>query len=668
MVNFVTSNFRVDMAIDLAGRFSRGDDSVFYIFAAKPIPYANDSTVEPIVNSIESISYGAYRNMIFGKLISEDDVLPMIRNIPWQTGKVFASYDHRAVDLETKDFYCVHPEGSDYHVFKCLSNNAGSVSTVAPLRSETTPDDEYYLTSDGYQWKFMFSVSSTLYNKFATSKFIPVVEDEDVKSSSVSGSIESIEISDAGRNMDTFASGRFTDVAVAGNNQILTVFTGVNTALMSFMIDSISGTITSGQGVQVKQGVVIIASGSIYRVTSQMIEVILTDEQSEFVYADGMTLFTDTGEAVTSSVVKTYTNPMSSNVGFYNGCTIYLSSGTGAGQTRQIANYFTSGNERRVLIDAPFDPSPSLSTQFEISPRVEINGDGTGASAIVKMDRFSNSVASVEILGKGVGYSYADVTIASNVSSSSTMMASLTAIISPPGGHGSNVFSELYATAVGIGSQFDSTDHTTSNDYRMVGIVKNPLFDNLELTMSTSSLIFLPGEQVYQPSTNARGKVSGRSGNVLTLDDVYGIFESAEVTGQTSGSVSTINQISRDQTIFDQRYKYQVEMVHSGFEGGGFLEDETVTQDITNASGFVHSVAPGLISLINVRGNFAISDDGSGTMETFTGQTSGAVAKLIGVSLPEMKPFSGDVVHIQQFSPINRQADQSERIKVILKV
>jgi hypothetical protein len=148
----------------------------------------------------------------------------MIRNVSWTSGTVYDMYDDTVPNLETKNFFVVSPESTNYHVFKCLNNNTRSPSTSQPLFSETSADDETYITNDGYQWKYMFSVNASTYSKFATSEYIPVVPNANVTANAVVGSINSIVITNAGSQYNSYATGNIKESAIGGN----TLFYGLS--------------------------------------------------------------------------------------------------------------------------------------------------------------------------------------------------------------------------------------------------------------------------------------------------------------------------------------------------------------------------------------------------------------------------------------------------------
>jgi hypothetical protein len=70
--------------------------------------------------------------------------------------------------LEESNFYVLT---EDYNVYKCLDNNNNARSTAKPLGTSTSP----ITTSDGYVWKFMYTVPINLRNKFLSEDQMPVV-------------------------------------------------------------------------------------------------------------------------------------------------------------------------------------------------------------------------------------------------------------------------------------------------------------------------------------------------------------------------------------------------------------------------------------------------------------------------------------------------------------
>ena len=210
---------------------------------------------------------------------------------------------------------------------------------------------------------------------------------------------------------------------------------------------------------------------------------------------------------------------------FYDTCTILITSGAATGESRTITNYV--GSSREITLNTGFNNTVEPGDQFEITPTALVFDTGASkqtnciARAIISSTT-SNSVSKVEILDAGRGYRSAVVAIPTpNVVSSLTGFAnaSLRAVISPPGGHGFDVEEELYARHVCISVKFDQNESgyiSADNDYRQLGVLKNPLFANVHIVTDPAEQVgnFAIGERVfsYTPSVLA-GTAAVTSGN-----------------------------------------------------------------------------------------------------------------------------------------------------------
>lgn len=202
-----------------------------------------------------------------------------------------------------------------------------------------------------------------------------------------------------------------------------------------------------------------------------------------------------------------------SNTDFYEGCVLKIITGDGAGQYRKITSYSQISGYNVVNIDEPFLTTPSVST-FEISPEIIITGDGrqtinAEARALINTNS-SNSIYKIEILNKGKDYRLASANTYINPIakiSNSTNQADLRVIYSPKGGHGYDAESELYATTMGISVKFSNNENgqiSTDNDFRRIGLLKDPLFNDVKLTYDVSSFSgsFADTEEIIQAKLN----------------------------------------------------------------------------------------------------------------------------------------------------------------------
>ena len=194
-------------------------DANFYVFAGKILPFDNDQTPPSPNNSVRQSYYLANEDMIFAKRVTSDDVYPMIRRIDWESEKVYDIYDDSDPNLHEKDFYVVSQEGPVYSVFKCLSNNDGQPSIQRPLLSQTSASDELYQTTDGYIWKYIYSVDDFIFNRFSTSDFMPYEPDSDVENEAIEGTVDNMIIIDGGVGYNVYTRGIVEQINVQGDSQ-----------------------------------------------------------------------------------------------------------------------------------------------------------------------------------------------------------------------------------------------------------------------------------------------------------------------------------------------------------------------------------------------------------------------------------------------------------------
>ena len=458
----VTTNFNVESAASFVSSFANND---YFVFAGKHTPYpGSDAILTTPNNSVKSTNLDVYDNMIFAKRISSSDVVHVVPKYLWSSNTFYYKYDHTDGDLYTKRFYTVVDDSTEYNVYKCLFNNSNTTvnvnSTVAPSVKTVDP----IVTGDGYIWKYMYSVSKTQYEKFATTNYVPVIANTTVEAGATPGSIEVIDIVTRGRGYDNYIANavfRTTDLSVGG-------------------VDTIYGA-------------------------------------------------PDTAEAEDD---------------YYRGGVIKItnSSAGAAGQYRRIVDYRGVGGQKIFTLNTPFAPAPAAGDEYEVYPYVYIWGDGTESTAAegrAIIDSAANSIVEIEMLSVGVGYRYGEsyagktsdtipITInsafidlpASIANSAGFTAATLQPIVSPVGGHGSDPLTELGAKRVCISTKFTNSEGgtiTTENDFRQVGIIKNPLYTNVDLILRAANTVggnFSIGETVYQfKQFKLLGNVSVTSSN-----------------------------------------------------------------------------------------------------------------------------------------------------------
>jgi hypothetical protein len=105
--------------------------------------------------------------------------------------------------------------GGYYHIYKCVDNANGTISTQVPDLRETYS----FTLSDGYTWRYIYSVSSSNFAKFATDDYLPVYPNNSLTAAAYNHSgIDKVVISNTGSDYRTYHDG--------------TVLSAVNTTLI----------------------------------------------------------------------------------------------------------------------------------------------------------------------------------------------------------------------------------------------------------------------------------------------------------------------------------------------------------------------------------------------------------------------------------------------------
>jgi len=147
-------------------------------------PFIPSSTTDIPGAPSENFRYELHvrRDLLTAKKIKPSDVSYVVRRIDWTSNTVYDIYDDAietttgygygpaysgATRLEDADFYVLT---TDYNVYKCIDNNEDSPSLYMPTGTTT----DVFSTSDGYRWKFMYSIPVSLRNRFLSSEHMPV--------------------------------------------------------------------------------------------------------------------------------------------------------------------------------------------------------------------------------------------------------------------------------------------------------------------------------------------------------------------------------------------------------------------------------------------------------------------------------------------------------------
>ena len=141
-----------------------------YLTYGKSLPWSNEDQPNT-ANSSVSTEYEIWDNMIGAKKVTGSDMRHVIPRYNWTLNTDYTAYSDTDTDLYNSNtkFYVVT---SQNHIFKCLSNNSSSNSTVEP--STLNFNTATTIVQDGYVWKYMYSLTDQDLLRFTTPDYIPV--------------------------------------------------------------------------------------------------------------------------------------------------------------------------------------------------------------------------------------------------------------------------------------------------------------------------------------------------------------------------------------------------------------------------------------------------------------------------------------------------------------
>tara|TARA_Y100000996_G_scaffold414525_1_gene405668 strand:- start:20387 stop:22333 length:1947 start_codon:yes stop_codon:yes gene_type:complete len=647
MPSIVTNNFRIHNAKQFLRSLSYGDsawaksvegpfttESFLYLFIGKARPWEDthtgfsDSNIPNPDGTVQEAEYEVWRDMLAVQKVANTDISFAAKRVNWTSGTVYEMYDDKDATIVSgtgNGHYILTASGTEYNVFKCIHrDNAAHMSTVEPSKPSSATAYLTQTTTDGYVWKYMYSIPSSIATKFMTTNFIPV------------------------RTLTA------NQVAGGASDTILTNFgLAAYTDQKKVQIYANTGTIDS---------YVVEETGVGYR-------------SSE---ASGITS-PALSSLSTNTVVVTGSN-LSGSDDFYNGCAFYVANTTKIWGVSKIVDYVASS--KTFVLDPAFtdtnyyggdnggttgggiDTGGTLaSASFQIGPLVTIEGDG-GMNQIstTHESRYANTAYARALttsegalwrvlpVSKGLGYSHANVHISSTPAGSG---AKVRAVISPNGGHGSDPVSELNAYNVAVNVVLSTStlnlanSFPSDNEYRRIGLLRNPVLAN------TSEHLAPTGSEFYANTTTLHQTLQITVNNTVGLGGSWTPAKDERVRGESSNATAYVVEYnkhnSRTLVLSEITSNSKGNYGHTqGSLSGSFTEYDKIMLDSDNSK--------------------YMTANGAGILDNAprTGWGSGGWTRE-AIRGPELVPFSGEILYSETRSPISRSSDQTEDVKIIFE-
>ena len=507
------------------------------------------------------------RRVIFGNKVSEDNIRYMFYKNAWLTGTIYDDFDDTQDISTLNNIVTVSNSEGDYEVFKCLENNNGSASTSTPSFTGVDPNSyEQIFSGDGYVWKYLFTVSAGDDIVFGTNDSLPLPYPSYGNANVIAAAKEDIsQIIIENTQINLFQQYRFGP----SNNT-------TDSSTVSFQ--SIEQSETSANVADIRVRATPKAGFSLY-----------TGNDS---YKNMYLLQTDSSGAMTVYDILSSSTPNSPDLD------IDLKINT------------TDGN------------SPNLFKNdiFQIVPKINVTrstSSGTPCVAYGIIDQFG-TLKRVAFKSKGSEYKFATATLAlpTAVATNYTpaQAATLRCVISPTGGHGSDMIYELAMSRLAVITNFSGEDVAIpdANSYTKVGLIKNPSFTDstLPTQFDNRTTIVISGDH--------------------TATALAGYY-----VQQTVALDTTNNEV------------ITARIHESVFSGGN-----TTIHLVDYYGDFKNTFQTGIIS---VKAN----------LSTTTASTLTINNASTDVTYGKYSPYTGQVLHFVDFDPIQRQATRKEKIKFI---
>lgn len=300
----------------------------------------------------------------------------------------------------------------------------------------------------------------------------------------------------------------------------------------------------------------------------------------------------------------------------------------------------------------------------KVYTNVSILGDGTGGEVSIVVGN-EQKVTSVFVTNGGSGYTYGTIDLSSISFPSNSIPPEFDVIIPPKGGHGFDIYNELGAYNVLIYSRFENDitnpDFITGNQIARIGIINNPLEFNSNIILNKDrasatyalKLVGVTDRNDYIQAnitpdstfTQTIGVGITAVGRVISYDNRTGIlkyWQDRSLYGFNLNGEYDENQTRKVKNT--PEYGYKKINFSSVVQGGGSINIDGLSSSLKIDTAFT-----GITTVINnVTYNLG---------QSFTS----------GLSNPEVKPNSGDVIYVDNRPSITRSPEQREDVKVILQ-
>lgn len=496
-------------------------DEKVYFYVGTDEPWANSTTPSSLssANDVLSFKRSVWDNMAGAIKVTPNQVRMGIDRVNWSSGTIYENYNPANTSMGTGNGFFVLAGPTDRDVYKCLDNNGLSSSTIKPSNKDLGISKE----SDGYIWKYMYSISDSDFSKFSTDSHLPVPAITSQTSRRSDGEVAYVTIS---ASQTDGVGGDYVGSAFSNGTVGTSLVTGV-----------INGPVTDSP--------------------TDTSFLNLRDEYG----------LSDTDD-------------------YYNGGVVYITSGKSTGTLRGISDY-TQSNKRITLDTSVTNIANGDTYIIGPKVTINDSNIGSGFVGIAEVNSYGNVTnIIVASSGLNYVNAAMQVAIGTVGATPKGTGATANAYVTPMNGHATNPQEELNAKYVIVAPETTiakQSDYENgifvgpSGDIRQVGLLLNPraerddtLYDQRTTfyfeSTPTFSMDIKANKTVTNANTGGTAKIWSVDGDVgsqyLTVTNIQGDFSE----GDTIYSGTTYLQIS-SRNISKHSYRSEVpfaSIMHNG--------------------------------------------------------------------------------------------------------
>ena len=171
MAAIITTPFRVLNAENFKEDVADSNNSIYVAIGksdawSDSISNSVDTTPTVPADHIDAVNE-AYQQIIGMKRIQSGDISHVVPRYDWEDGESYIAWDSDNSNIYNERFYVVT---SEFKVYKCLKAGPSGVS-VQPVHTGVDPVTD---NTDGYTWKYMYTITTADSEKFLTKSYMPV--------------------------------------------------------------------------------------------------------------------------------------------------------------------------------------------------------------------------------------------------------------------------------------------------------------------------------------------------------------------------------------------------------------------------------------------------------------------------------------------------------------